>query len=343
MSEERRRPAAIGLGPAQESEAAAPRRKPAVLAATPEPQAPDLPPEQAGEAVARRRLKTFSWGKLFWSALGGLVSLALGLWIWSLVEALFLRYEWLGWLGMTLTALALIALVGLILREWLALARLDTLESLRERASDPQALRDAREARAIEREVVRLYSGRPDMARARTALAAHHDAVLDAVDLLSLTERTLLAPLDAKATALVSGAARRVSVVAAVSPRALVDIAFVAFENARTMRRIAALYGGRPGTLALLKLARMTVAHLAVTGGIAMTDSLLQQVLGHGLAARLSARLGEGVLNGFLSARIGLAAIEVCRPLPFRAVRPPRIGDVVGGLAKLGEEAEASR
>src|SRR3712207_6930775 len=43
-------------------------------------------------------------------------------------------------------------------------------------------------------------------------------------------------------------------------------------------------------------------------------DSLVQQALGLGVAARISAKLGEGVLNGLMTARFGLAALNVCRP-----------------------------
>jgi uncharacterized membrane protein YcjF (UPF0283 family) len=32
-------------------------------------------------------------------------------------------------------------------------------------------------------------------------------------------------------------------------------------------------------------------------------------------------RLGEGVINGLLTARIGIAAMDLCRPLAFRAVK----------------------
>ena len=76
-----------------------------------------------------------------------------------------------------------------------------------------------------------------------------------------------------------------------------------------------------------------------MTGGVAVGDSLLQQVLGLGLAARLSAKLGEGVLNGLMTARFGLSVIEVCRPLPFIREEPPRIGDVAGELLSRDRDA----
>jgi putative membrane protein len=67
---------------------------------------------------------------------------------------------------------------------------------------------------------------------------------------------------------------------------------------------------------------------------MAASDSLIQQVIGHGVAAKVSARLGEGVLNGLLTARLGLAAIDVTRPLPFTALPRPTLGDLAGGLVR---------
>ena len=106
----------------------------------------------------------------------------------------------------------------------------------------------------------------------------------------------------------------------------------------RLVRRIAEIYGGRPGLLGLVKLARSIGAHIAITGGMAVGDSLLQQLVGHGIASRISARMGEGVLNGLLTARVGLSALAVCRPMPFSVDKPPGVSDVAPFLFSKGEE-----
>ncbi len=91
----------------------------------------------------------------------------------------------------------------------------------------------------------------------------------------------------------------------------------------------------RPARLARpRKLFRQAVTHLAVTGSVAIGDGLIQQALGHGLASRLSAKLGEGVLNGFLTARLGLAALDVIRPLPFATLPRPVLTDLIKDLTR---------
>jgi putative membrane protein len=63
-------------------------------------------------------------------------------------------------------------------------------------------------------------------------------------------------------------------------------------------------------------------------------------MLGHGVAAKLSQRLGEGMLNGLLTARLGLAAIEVTRPLPFAALPRPALSDLAKDLLRKRENEE---
>jgi len=114
-----------------------------------------------------------------------------------------------------------------------------------------------------------------------------------------------MTPLDREARRLVSVAAQRVSIVTAVSPRALIDVLFVLAAALRLVRQLARLYGGRPGTLGLMALMRHAVSHLAITGGMAASDSVIQQMLG--TASRRNCRRGSRrILNGLLTARLGL-------------------------------------
>jgi putative membrane protein len=208
---------------------------------------------------------------------------------------------------------------------------------LRERAAAAVTADDRDLGRALAADLLSLTHRVPQLARARTRLQSHLSDIIDGRDLVRLAERELMAPLDAEARRLVAAASKRVSVVTAVSPRAAVDMLFVLLNALGLIRRLAVLYGGRPGTLGLLKLFRRVVSHLAVTGGMAVTDSLVQQVIGHGLAAKLSARLGEGVLNGLLTARLGLLAIDLTRPLPFAELPRPALNELAGSLIRSAE------
>ncbi len=280
------------------------------------------------------------WGSLFWAALAGLVLLGVGLGVTEMIENLFARSESLGVLGLALAFVAALALAAVTARETISLIRLAAIEKLQARAAAVLLSDDRAESRSIVRELIKIAHRNPQLARARVALQGHVDDIIDGADMIRLAERELMTPLDAEARRLVSSAAQRVSIVTAVSPRALVDVLFVFVAALRLIRQLARLYGGRPGTLGMIRLLRHVIAHLAITGGMAASDSLVQQVLGHGIAARLSQRLGEGVLNGLLTARLGLAAIEVTRPLPFAALPQPMLADLAKDLVRKREAEE---
>jgi putative membrane protein len=196
--------------------------------------------------------------------------------------------------------------------------------------------------KALERKVVSgvaaVFRGRRDLAWGLARLREHAGDVRDAGDLLKLADREVLAPLDAAARRLVLKSAKRVSVVTAMSPMVWIAMLYVMVENLRLLKGLATLYGGRPGGIGALRLARMVVGHIVATGGLAMTDDLFGQFLGQDLLRRLSRRLGEGVFNGALTARIGVAAIEVTRPIPFLNAEPIRVRDLVPELLRRTKE-----
>jgi len=291
-----------------------------------------LDTEEGAIEVAQKRgllRRTFvSWAGLFWSAAGGLAALALGLWFDRLLRDLFDRSTTLGTIGLALAGFALLSLIVVLVRELTAIYRQTHIARLHIGLAEARAADDREAARTRVGELAALYANRPQTATARALLKELVHEIVDGRDLIDIAERNLMLPLDEEARREIATAAKRVSVVTAISPRALLDVLFVVAQAMRLMRRIAEIYGGRPGFLGVIKLARSVASHLAITGGMAVGDSLVQQVLGHGIAAKLSARLGEGVLNGLLTARVGLSAMAVCRPMPFGAERPPGVRDV---------------
>jgi putative membrane protein len=296
-----------------------------------------------GTLVPMPERRRAPWLGILLSALGGLVVMAIGLGIETLIADLYAIAPWLGWVALALAVLAVVAFVALVGREVAGIWREEKIERLREAAAGALAVKDHQAAKRVVADLAALYGGRASARPGRARVRALADEIIDADDRLAIAERELLAPLDAQAKRAIAGAAKQVSLVTAVSPRAIVDVAFVTFAAVRLLRALARIYGGRPGFFGFLRLARAALNHLAVTGGVAVGDSLMQQVLGLGLAARISAKLGEGVLNGLMTARFGLAALAVCRPLPFVREEVPKIGDVAGELLSRAEIPEAGR
>ena len=281
-------------------------------------------------APAKPKRWWIRWGALFWSAVSGLVVMGLGLAVVRLVTDLLSYSPALGYAAAILAGIAGLALLAILTRELAGLARLASVDTARAHAA--RAIESDDRVQAVGGELLSLTRRMPKRARGRARLENHRNDIIDGRDLVHLTERELMPQLDAEARRLIGAAAKRVSVITAVSPRASIDMLFVLFNAVSLIRKLATLYGARPGMLGFIRLFRHVISHLAVTGGMAATDSIIQQVIGHGVAAKLSARLGEGLLNGLLTARLGLAAMDVTRPLPFSALPRPSLNDLTGSL-----------
>ncbi|CUH15016.1 hypothetical protein JSE7799_00292 [Jannaschia seosinensis] len=321
-----------------EAEAAPPRAGlrldasgPVDPAAAPPVPEDDTAPPPSGRAMqtvallaSRRQSGLGGW---FFGTLGALLAFALSVAAWEFVTGLLAAQPVLGLVAAVLVGAFLLACLAVAVRELSALARLGRIDALRTQAA---AVTDLASARAVGERLARFYSGRADTRWGREALAARLPDVFDADAAIALTERELLAPLDAAAAREVEAAARQVALVTAVVPLALADVVAALTSNLRMIRRIALIYGGRAGTLGSWRLAKTVLTHLAATGAVAVGDDLIHSVAGGGVLSKLSRRFGEGVVNGALTARVGRAAMEVCRPLPFVHERPPRITDLVG-------------
>ena len=248
---------------------------------------------------------------------------------WQWVTGLIAATPVLGYVATGL--IALLCAVALIIagRELAGFARLGRLDQVRARAESAIAQKDVAGARRVSDELAALYARRPELRLGLEAVQQARDEGFETEAIFALLEQELMAPLDRDAEAEIEAAARQVATVTALVPIALADVVAALTANLRMIRRIAEIYGGRSGALGSWRLARAVVGHLVATGAVAVGDDLLGSLAGGSLLGRVSRRFGEGLVNGALTARVGVAAIEVCRPLPFMAAPRPGVTAIV--------------
>ncbi|WP_428543816.1 YcjF family protein [Profundibacter sp.] len=285
------------------------------------------------QIAARKPSRLARW---FWSLVVALGGFALSVAAWDFVTGMIARNTYLGYLALGLTVLLLAVLAVMALREALGFARLKRLDRVHRAAGAALASGDLEAARDVTDRLMALYAGRADTDWGRVNFNERKGDVFDADGLLALAESEVVKPLDAQAVKEIDAAARSVATVTAIVPLALADVAVALTANLRMIRRIAEVYGGRSGVIGNWRLTRSVLTHLVATGAVAVGDDLIHSIAGGGVLSKISRRFGEGVINGALTARVGVAAMEVCRPLPFiNAKRPAVTGLVKRALAGL--------
>ncbi|MCG7600986.1 TIGR01620 family protein [Halomonas sp. McH1-25] len=227
------------------------------------------------------------------------------------------------------SALGLLAL-GLggsaLLRELFRLRRLRRHAALRERLTGLDTASGHEASRLAERlrEQMQLDRDDPHWQAFLQAHQMHHDGN----ETQALLSHHLLAPRDREARRLISRMSGDTAIMVAVSPLTLVDMMLVAWRNLAMLDRIAALYGLELGYASRLKLFRSVLANMAFAGTSEMVSDASMQLFSMNLAGKLSTRAGQGLSVGLLSARLGLRAMRLMRPLPFDEESAPRIGDL---------------
>lgn len=267
--------------------------------------APPTPPPQ------RRALRWLV------GAVAGLLVVGVGLDTADILARAFAASAALGLLVALLLTGAGLALVGLLVGEWRALRRLRAIETLRREAERLTLGQRHGTAGSFAGALTALYAPRPELQGALTRLRDHVTDAHDDGEIVRLLDQELLTPIDRMAHQRVLLAARDTAVTTALSPSALLDLTVVLWRNLKLVREIAALYGAQPGYIGSVRLLRRMLANLAVAGLTESAHHLAVEALGGTIAAAISTRMGQGVINGLLTARVGLTAMHLCRPIAF--------------------------
>lgn len=287
----------------------------------------------AAERAIAIAAKTGGWslGQAAFLALGSLLFLWLGIAVTDFATGLFQRSDWLGWIASGLLGLFAVLMMLICLREMAALARLGRVEQLHEKANEAVETGASKAADEVLQGLERLYRSRSDLEWGRERLKGAMADTPDAASRLAIAERELMTPLDQAAQEVVMRTSRNVAAATALIPLALVDVLAALTGNLRMVREIAEIYGGRAGWFGSMRLMRAVATHLVATGAVAVADDLIGPLIGGGVLGKLSRRFGEGAVNGALTARVGVAAMEICRPLPFIEREKPKSSALVLG------------
>ncbi|WP_083651442.1 YcjF family protein [Vreelandella massiliensis] len=285
----------------------------------PDPVADDAPlPAHSLSAPPKRR-----WGLLF--ALVGGASLGAAELATGLPEA-WRQSQWLA-VAWQLLGISLIGLGGLsLLKELSRLRRLKRHERLRDDLAElPQ--RSAQQARKLAetlRQQLNLGDDDPHWQAFKQASQPHHSGE----ETLTLLNHHLLAPRDREAQRLISRMSGETAVLTAISPLTLVDMGLVAWRNLAMVNRLCRLYGLELGYASRLRLFKRVLYNMAFAGASEMVAEAGTDMLSLDLAGRISARAGQGLATGLLSARLGLRAQRLCRPLAFTPEEQPKLADL---------------
>lgn len=124
------------------------------------------------------------------------------------------------------------------------------------------------------------------------------------------------------------------AVLVALSPSAFLDMLLMLWRNQRMVTKVASAYGIKLGYWSRIKLWRQLLGNIAYAGASEVISDLGASMLGAELAGKLSLRAGQGLGAGLLTARLGLQAQRLCRPLQFTHVKRPGLANIQTDLLK---------
>ncbi|MDW8846251.1 YcjF family protein [Erwinia sp. MMLR14_017] len=293
------------------------------------PEEPELQPEEEGEGErvveAALRPKRSLWRKMVKLGLAvmGVSVVAQGV-QWA--HTAWLQQDWIAMGGCAAGGLIVFAGAGSLAAEWRRLYR------LRERAEERDVARELLQSHGMGRgrefceklaKQAGLEPGHPALQRWQASLhETHNDR-----EIVGLYAQLVQPALDRQARREIGRSAAESTLMIAVSPLALVDMAFIAWRNLRLINRIAAIYGIELGYFSRIRLFRLVMLNIAFAGASELVREVGMDWMSQDLAARFSARAAQGIGAGLLTARLGIKTMELCRPLPWIEGDKPRLGD----------------
>ena len=102
----------------------------------------------------------------------------------------------------------------------------------------------------------------------------------------------------------------------------------VAWRNCKMSDNVAEVEGVELGYGSRRKLFKETLVNMAAAGASELAVDASMDLMSMDLAGKVSARAGQGLGVGILTARLGLKAMALLRPIPWHKERQVKLGAI---------------
>ncbi len=200
---------------------------------------------------------------------------------------------------------------------------LDALNRLRARAERLTGRRSSGQSKELLQALQAFYTNKPQAALFSQTLESLPDYSDDSETLTHINQH-FLRTLDQEAMQRISRCSAQTGLAIAISPWAALDMLLAVWRSLIMIDDIAQVYGVAPSLPTRLKLLPQVLQQLTFVGASELAiDQMSDDLGGAALASAFSARAGQGLGAGIMSARLGLATVRVLRPIPFAEGQQP--------------------
>ncbi len=271
--------------------------------------------------------KTSRWKRLFSVSLSLLLSATVLSEVYRLVSW---GFDVHAILGVGLSLITFITVVSGTIWIWKGLKGLRQLkqtEQFHQRAAMLRTQKTQGEAAVLLKEIDQFYLDQNSNTVFKQAIRQIDSAYNDG-EIIQYLSQHALKEQDEAARRCISRYSIQSGVLVALSPYASFDMLLVGWRNLKMLREITDIYGISPGAMTQWGLLRKVLHNIAFAGVSEISIHASSHLLSSSITASLSAKAGQGLGAGLFTARSGLQAIRLCRPLPLDKTDPIKLESI---------------
>ncbi|MBE9561610.1 MAG: TIGR01620 family protein [Proteobacteria bacterium] len=213
-------------------------------------------------------------------------------------------------------------------RSYQKINKLQTITKLQQEGEQLIANNSYGNAMRYVNKITQFYDQRPEIKTRLehfylTISDSHHDR-----EVCSLFSDFVLKDIDQQAYKVVTKRSQETALWVMISQIAWLDTILTLWRNTRMIRDVAELYGTKPGFFGSFKLVSAVMQSLIYAGVSEMAADSVTEIVGNSVLSIVSAQVAQGLGSGLLTARVGMYAMQACRPLPFTDENKPKVKDI---------------